>query len=62
MHLSLPNVYRFDGVTFIWPSPIILNRHTGEERPFRSVSRRNWSAINKFSGLPNEEREIYRVY
>jgi hypothetical protein len=65
MLMSIAKGYRVSEVTFEWHhflGPIIINRHTEEERPCNNISLRNWSAINKFSRLAGEKRKLYRIY
>jgi hypothetical protein len=65
MFITLAKIYRVNGVTFEWHEylgPIILNRHTEEERPYRNVSGRNWRAIHKFTNMTREKRELFRIY
>ena len=65
MFLSLARIYRLNGVTFEWHDylgPVILNRHTEEERPYRNVSLRNYAAISKFQNMTKEQRELFRIY
>ena len=56
--------YQYKGVTFDWHDylgPIMLNRRTFNERPWRSVSRRQWSLFAKWHSLSDEQREDYRI-
>lgn len=66
VHVSYSKIYRVGGVTFEWHDgwfgPLIINRHTEKERPFRSISRRNWAAINKFLRMTKEQRENHRIH
>lgn len=64
IHISSSKIYRVNGVTFEWHSylgPIVLNRHTGKERPFRSISCRNWSAVEKFQRMSEDQKDHYRI-
>ena len=64
MFISLGKTYCYKGVTFDYHDylgPIILNRHTGNERPFRSVSCRTWRLFGKWFALSQDERELYRI-
>ena len=65
IHISYSKAYRVGGVSFEWHNwcgPLIINRHTEKERKFRNISLRNWAMINRFSGMTEEERELYRIY
>ena len=65
IHTSWANVFRYKGVTIDWYKfcgPIILNRHTEEERQYRNISGRVWSLVAKFSWLSDEEKEKYRIF
>ena len=64
IHISFTDSFLYKGVTFDWHNycgPTILNRHNGEARKFENISNRNWSAVNKFSGMSKEDREQYRI-
>ncbi len=64
MFVSDGKRYRYKGVTFDYHEylgPIILNRHTWNERPFRSISRRQWRLFGKWFELPVDKRESYRI-
>ena len=64
MFISCGKTYYYKGVTFDYHEclgPIILNRKTWNERPFRAISSRNWSMYHKWLSLPKEEREKYRI-
>ena len=64
MLITSGKIYQYKGVTFDhhdYLGPVILNRKTWNERPFRAISSRNWSMYNKWLSLPKEEREKYRI-
>jgi hypothetical protein len=64
MFVSEGKQYRYKGITFDWHDhlgPIILNRHTWNERPLRSVGRRQWRLFGKWLSLSEYERELYRI-
>ena len=65
IHISFSKCYRFKGVTFEWHNymgPVILNRHSEQERPWRNVSLRIYGLVRKFSRLDDAEKELYRIY
>ena len=65
LHYNFAKIYRFNGVTFEWHEylgPIIINRHTEQERYYKNISLRNWSAVNKFSSLNDNQKEKYRIF
>ena len=65
IHISRANIFRYKGVTIDYHSycgPIVLNRHTDNERPYKNVSLRIWSLVNQFYRLSKEEREQYRIF
>jgi len=65
IHISHTSIFRFKGVTIDlhnFCGPIILNRHTEEERQYKNISLRIWSLVNKFAGLSKEQKEAYRIF
>ena len=64
IHMSVGKLYRVGGVTFEWHSylgPVILNRHTEQERQFKNISSRNWAMVYKFLKMTTEQREKHRI-
>ena len=56
--------YRYKDITFDWHDylgPIMLNRHTLSERPWRSVSRRQWALLEQWQRLSKDKKELYRI-
>lgn len=56
--------YQYKAITFDWHDylgPIMLNRHTFNERPWRSVSRRQWALLEQWQRLSKEQKELYRI-
>ena len=65
IHISWINIFRYKGVTIGWHNycePIILNRHTEEERNYKNISLRIWGLVNQFARLSKDDREQYRIF
>lgn len=57
-------IYQYKSITFDWHDylgPIMLNRKTFNERPWRSVSRRQWALLGQWQSLSKHEQENYRL-
>lgn len=64
MFISSGKTYQYKGVTFDWHDylgPIMLNRKTLNERPWRVVKRRQWALFAKWHKLSKEQKELYRI-
>ena len=64
MSITMAKIYQYKGITFDWHDylgPIMLNRRTLNERPWRSVSRRQWALLGQWQRLSKEQQELYRI-
>lgn len=65
MHITYAKGYRYKGVTLEWHNylgPIVLNRHTEQERNYRNISLRIWGLVGQFGRLSDSKKQQYRIY